>query len=389
MNRNNIKRNQWTKLAFALLFVAALTSSVAGQEVGASAESGGESKLFYVPEGKDAKFYKELEPQLVREFVDVFDKAKSNEERNQLESQLGEAFFSIYQYTKDGDDAAKRVSSGALLEAISEFTISNSADRLRELRKDPAIAQNAKASIRIDAALIRFATFEAVENDDKDALKAIVEEFFAKSDNDVMPHVGEYIYWKAKDYDAELAGAFAARVVEKFKDGNEAQQEIARRFVGNARFDNLVGNEMKVEGLFVDGTEIDWKSYRGKVVLVDFWATWCGWCVAEFPEIQKLREKYRDKGFEVIGYSVDYDEDFDKLEKFVKEGKIPWKTLSQTLSVAAKKKGGKEYVALGEYYGIAALPTMILVGKDGKVLDTNARGDRLVELLKEQFPDVK
>ncbi|MBQ7030583.1 MAG: TlpA family protein disulfide reductase, partial [Thermoguttaceae bacterium] len=175
----------------------------------------------------------------------------------------------------------------------------------------------------------------------------------------------------------DLCASFAAS-----KDENRKQ--IAASLAGQLRFLNLVGNEMKVEGLYLDGTEIDWKSYRGKVVLIDFWATWCGPCVGEIPNMTKMYEKYNAAGFEILGYSL--DQDLDALHKFEEERKLPWKTASQKLSLDSK---AKKYVDLSEYYGITGIPTMILVGKDGKVLSTNARGPELERLLKAQFPNVK
>ena len=137
----------------------------------------------------------------------------------------------------------------------------------------------------------------------------------------------------------------------------------------------------------VDGTTFTLSGHSDECVLINFWATWCGPCVAEVPNVRALYEKYHDAGFEVLGYSV--DEDIEALEKFEEEKKLPWKTASEKLSVEAKENGGKEYVNLSEYYGISAIPTMVLVGKDGKVVSTSARGEELKRLLKEQFPDVK
>jgi len=140
---------------------------------------------------------------------------------------------------------------------------------------------------------------------------------------------------------------------------------------------------MKVEGLYLDGTEIDWKSYRGKVVLVDFWATWCGPCIGEIPNMTKMYEKYNAAGFEILGYSI--DDDLERLHKFEEDRKLPWKTASRKLTQDAEK----DYVIISEYYGVNAIPTMVLVGKDGKVLSTKARGAELERLLGEQFPEVK
>ena len=97
-----------------------------------------------------------------------------------------------------------------------------------------------------------------------------------------------------------------------------------------------------------------------------------------------MYEKYNAAGFEILGYSL--DQDLDALHKFEEDRKLPWKTASQKLSLDSK---AKKFVDLSQYYGITGIPTMILVGKDGKVLSTNARGPELERLLKAQFPTVK
>jgi len=97
--------------------------------------------------------------------------------------------------------------------------------------------------------------------------------------------------------------------------------------------------------------------YKGKVVLVDFWATWCPPCVASVPEIQKVYNKYHDKGFEVVGISL--DEEKDALEKFVKQRKLPW----------PQHFDGKRFDGpLALKYGVNVAPTTYLVGRDGKIL---------------------
>ena len=122
-------------------------------------------------------------------------------------------------------------------------------------------------------------------------------------------------------------------------------------------------------------------------MLVDFWATWCGPCVAEVPNVLALYNKYHDAVFDVLGYSL--DEDLEALERFEEERQLPWRTAVHKLSLEANEKEGKNYTNLTEYYGVNAIPTMILVDKDGKVIDTQARGERLKELLEKAFPDVE
>ena len=137
---------------------------------------------------------------------------------------------------------------------------------------------------------------------------------------------------------------------------------------------DLPGNEIEVAGTFLDGTKLDWASYRGKVVLVDFWATWCGPCRAEVPNVLENYLKYHDKGFEVIGISL--DETREAAEQYVQQTNIPWPSI---FSEEESDRGWQAPMAVK--YGITGIPTAILVGKDGKVVNMNARGDVLGEEL--------
>src|SRR5690606_1724849 len=87
--------------------------------------------------------------------------------------------------------------------------------------------------------------------------------------------------------------------------GNEDLMSIVPMLEGIARRMALPGNPIQVTGTLLDGSPFNWDAYRGKVVLVDFWATWCGPCRAEVPNVIKMYQAYHDKGFDVVGISLD------------------------------------------------------------------------------------
>ncbi|PQO45605.1 TlpA family protein disulfide reductase [Blastopirellula marina] len=167
------------------------------------------------------------------------------------------------------------------------------------------------------------------------------------------------------------------------KSDDEAVNKLVEDMQGYTRRMNLAGNSMQVVGKTLDGKDLNWKSLKGKVVLVDFWATWCGPCIGEFPHMKEMYEAYHEHGFEIIGISLDDTKPI--VEEFVTARSIPW-----TIVCNAE---GEDYKGFADpnarYYGINAIPQMIFVGRDGIVIDTNARGERLTELLAEAFPDVE
>ncbi len=136
-----------------------------------------------------------------------------------------------------------------------------------------------------------------------------------------------------------------------------------------------LGETMEVKFTSLQGEKVDLAAMKGKVVLIDFWATWCVPCIAELPHVFKAYEKYHDQGFEVIGISLDTDK--AKLEKFIKDRKMPW----------PQSFDGKGWrTELVAKYGIKNVPATFLIGPDGTVVATNLRGDHLVETVKKHLP---
>jgi peroxiredoxin len=126
----------------------------------------------------------------------------------------------------------------------------------------------------------------------------------------------------------------------------------------------LKSKPLELKFTAIDGRTVDMKDLRGKVVLIDFWATWCGPCIAELPNVKAAYEKLHDKGFEIIGISLDSDR--EALEEFVKKREMPW----------PQQFDGKGWEnELAQKFGIQAIPAMWLIGKDGKIADFSARGD--------------
>ncbi len=148
-----------------------------------------------------------------------------------------------------------------------------------------------------------------------------------------------------------------AKIVESYP-GTEA----ARKAAGSLRRLDFVGKSLELKGKGLNGEEIDAAQYRGKTVLVVFWATWASPFKAELPELKKVAEKYRDRGLEVIG--VDLDNEREEVAAFLKENALAWPQIFE---------GGGLEGRLAIEYGITSAPTMFLAGKDGKVVNRNIR----------------
>jgi peroxiredoxin len=102
----------------------------------------------------------------------------------------------------------------------------------------------------------------------------------------------------------------------------------------------------------IEGDSHTLSGYRGKIVLVDFWATWCPPCVVEVPHFVKLYNKYKEKGFVILGVSLDTDK--DRLINFIEEKKMGYPVLVNAGDVSV-------------IYAVEAIPTAYMIDREGKI----------------------
>ncbi|MCP3906212.1 MAG: redoxin domain-containing protein [Planctomycetes bacterium] len=117
---------------------------------------------------------------------------------------------------------------------------------------------------------------------------------------------------------------------------------------------------------------------RGKVVLVDFWATWCRPCIAEVPNLRNVHKRFKDRGFEVV--SISLDQNRSSFKRYAKKNRMTWRHVME---------GGGWKTRLARKYGINSIPAMYLLDHEGKVISTQARGrelERLVAAAVEKLP---
>ena len=255
-------------------------------------------------------------------------------------------------------------------------------DALAEIAKVKAKTKNAKIKATADyvdarAQLITSARgeAEAVDKADK-AVDAFVSAYPKDERSAELLGISGLLVHRG---DEKKQVVVFKRIIKDYPDS-----VWAKRVEGSLKLLEAVGKP--VELVFeeaISGKNISLqKDLRGKIVVLDFWATWCGPCVAEMPKMKDLYKEFHPQGVEFIGVSLDHPKDqggLDSLKKFVKEKEIPWPQYYQ---------GNGWESDFSSSWGITAIPALFVVGPDGKIVTAEGRG-KLESLLPELIKKAK
>jgi peroxiredoxin len=134
------------------------------------------------------------------------------------------------------------------------------------------------------------------------------------------------------------------------------------------------GAAPELSGATPEGGTFALSQLRGKYVLIDFWASWCGPCRKENPNVVANYNKYKSKGFEILGVSL--DKNAEAWKKAIADDGLTWKHISDL------KGWSSDHARL---YSVSSIPQTLLLDKEGKIIQRNLRGEQLAAKLKEIF----
>lgn len=184
---------------------------------------------------------------------------------------------------------------------------------------------------------------------------------FGEANTDNFAGVMILTQWDPTNY------ASATEALEKISTNLPANAMVDRLKEFQARFGKTAPGSIapNFSAKTIDGEVVNLSDYKGKVVLIDFWASWCTPCRKAIPSVKKTYDKYKDKGFVVIGVSIDTDK--DAWVKASEEEKLEWVNVSNLTKNCPATSA----------YDVVAVPTTFLIDKDGRIATTNPHGEQL------------
>ncbi|MEA3209746.1 MAG: hypothetical protein QOE70_2803 [Chthoniobacter sp.] len=282
----------------------------------------------------------------------------------------GERFVALY--PADPRRWEARLTAARLSQRVAK---GKSQAEVEQLYREAAAAPDAPVEIKARArlGLIQMHREGVKEDTPKEKVTALDAEIVAFANdfpkNDALPELqtARAALWEKRD------AARSLMLLEELARG--ANPEVARQAAAQLRFRNIRKQPLALKFTALDGSEVDLEQMRGKVVLIDYWATTNGPCVADTPTKIATYEKLHDKGFEIVGISLDSDK--ERLLKFINEKNLPWPQYFD----------GKAFRnAISSSFAIRSIPAMWLINKEGYVVSTDARGE-LEELVTKQLAE--